>query len=254
MATYIDINCDLGETNLDQQPEHLQFFDFISSCNIATGFHAGDPSTILLMINKAVEKGVAIGAHPSYPDKKGFGRVSMEMDREELFASLSYQISALSGMCRIAGTHLHHIKLHGALYHDAHHREEIAEVIIDLLRSFPYPISLYGIKNSLLGEMAHQAGFPFYSEGFVDRRYDHTGQLLPRTQPGSTLTHMDELHLQALDIIRHRRVKTATGKFITLHADTLCIHSDHDNALRTAKSLYKMLSDTDIQIKRPGEI
>jgi len=253
MTTYIDINCDLGETNLDQQPEHLEFFDFISSCNIATGFHAGDPSTILLMIKKAVEKGVAIGAHPSYPDKKGFGRISMEMDREELFASLSYQISALSGMCRIAGTALHHIKLHGALYHDAHHREEIAEVIIDLLHSFPYRVSLYGIKESILGEMADQAGFPFYSEGFVDRRYDHTGRLLPRTHQGSTLRHMEELHDQALSIIQHQRVKTETGEFIALHADTLCIHSDHDNALQTAQSLHKMLSKFNIQIKSPDK-
>lgn len=253
MTTYIDINCDLGESNLAQHPEHLQFFDFISSCNIATGFHAGDPTTIYLMIQKAIEKEVSIGAHPSYPDKNGFGRISMKMDPDELFASLSYQVSALSGMCRMAGTRLNHIKLHGALYHDAHHREEIAEVIIDLLRSFPYPISLYGIKNSILGEMALHAGFPFYSEGFVDRRYDHTGRLLPRTHPDSTLTHMDELHLQALDIIRHQRVKTDTGEFVALQADTLCIHSDHTNSLKTAQSLHEMLSKFDIQIKRPGK-
>lgn len=248
----IDINCDLGEADLTKHPEHLHFLDFISSCNIATGFHAGDPMTIQRMIERAVEKNVAVGAHPSYPDKDGFGRISMKMGREALFASLSYQISAMSGMSHIAGTRLHHIKLHGALYHDAHYKEEIAEVIIDLMCSLPGPIPLYGLKNSVLYEMASQTGLPFYAEGFIDRCYDETGHLLPRSEPGSTLTTMEELHHQALGIIRNGRVKTASGKFIKLKVDTLCIHSDHANALDTARSIYKLLSDFNIDIKRPG--
>lgn len=252
MAISIDINCDLGEYDLTLHPDHLKFFDFISSCNIATGFHAGDPVTMQVMIRKAVEREVAVGAHPSYPDKQGFGRRSVEMNPDELFASLSYQISALAGMCLIADTRLHHIKLHGALYHDAHHKEETAGVIIDLVRSLRQPVSLYGLKNSILGEMAVQADIPFYAEGFIDRRYDDEGRLMPRTESGSTLADREEMHHQALDIIQYGRVKTASGEFVPLEADTLCIHSDHADSLDTARSLHKLFAGHNIRIKSPA--
>lgn len=252
MALSIDINCDLGEYDLILHPDHLKFFDFISSCNIATGFHAGDPVTMQRMIRRAVERKVAVGAHPSYPDKEGFGRRSMEMKTDELFAFLSYQISALWGMCLIAGTRLHHIKLHGALYHDAHHKEETAGVVINLVRSMREPVALYGLKNSILGDMAVQADILFYGEGFIDRRYDDEGRLMPRTQPGSTLTDREEIHHQALDIIRHGRVKTSSGEFVPLEAETLCIHSDHANSLDTVRSLHKLLAGHNIRIKSPA--
>lgn len=247
----IDINCDLGEIKYTQAPDLIKLLDFISSCNIATGFHAGDPYTILKTIREASQRNVAIGVHPSYPDKKGFGRVSMDLTEHELYASLAYQTSALSGLCKLTGTQLHHIKLHGALYHDAHHQEKIAQVVIRFLRDWPKSLMLYGQEGTLLEKIAHESGIKWVSEGFLDRRYDINGQLVSRNQKDALITHPDKAISQAINIIKNKKVIPLNGEEIHVNAQTLCIHGDHANALQLAQQLYKSLYSQGITISSP---
>lgn len=248
----IDVNCDLGEINHGHVPRHLEILDYISSCNIATGFHAGDPYTILKTIEEAQRRHVAIGVHPSYPDKAGFGRVSMKMPPDELYANLIYQTSALYGICRMAGASLQHLKLHGALYHDAHANEEIANVIIRFLLNWVHPLLLYGQKGSLLEKLALENGIKWVSEGFIDRRYGIDGALLPRNHKKALIEEPDASIAQALDLIRSHKVKTIEGREIPMHAHTLCIHGDHSGALALARQLQKTLKDQGITIMPPN--
>lgn len=248
---FIDINCDLGESAIGQSPDQLELLDYVSSCNIATGFHAGDPHTMYRTILAAQKKGVAIGAHPAYSDKANFGRKSLRMSGDVLFASLIYQTAALSGMCSLTGSHLHHIKLHGALYHDAHHREEIASVVIRFLRSWPQSLLLYGQSNTLLSQMAIANGIKWVPEAFTDRRYGDDGRLLPRSDNRGVLEDPTSAISQAIGIIRDHQVTAVSGQKINVDARTLCIHGDHPNALDLARQLRNAFNDLSISIKSP---
>lgn len=244
----IDINCDLGEIKYNDAPYLIKLLNFISSCNIATGFHAGDPYTILKTIREASQRHIAIGVHPSYPDKKGFGRVSMDLSEDELYASLAYQTSALSGLCSLAGAQLHHLKLHGALYHDAHHQKKVAQVVITFLEDWSSPLQLYGQEGSLLEEMAMQSDIKWVSEGFLDRRYDTDGKLVSRNHKDALIKRPDAAISQAINIIKNQKVKTLNGEEINVIAQTLCIHGDHSNAVPLARQLYETLTSLGITI------
>lgn len=247
----IDINCDIGETGILKSSGQLELLEFISSCNIATGFHAGDPYTAYRIIQKAREKNISIGAHPAYPDPANFGRKSMKMGREELFASLVYQLSAISGLCSSANATLHHLKLHGALYHDAHHREDIADVIIRFLKNWPVRMTLYGQANSILAQMAHEYGIEFVPEAFPDRRYGDHGNLLPRDVQDAVIEQPSSVIAQALGIIQNQEVTTVSGQLLAIDARTLCIHGDHPNSIDLARELTTSLRQMGIVIKPP---
>lgn len=247
----IDINCDLGEIPHAEVPHHIQLLEYISSCNIATGFHAGDPYTIFKTIREAHRRGVAIGVHPSYPDKKGFGRESINMSSDELYASLIYQTSAISGFCKMAGSSPHHIKLHGALYHDAHQREEIAKVVIRFMNEWPEPLMIYGQPGSILEEMARDKEIRWVPEGFIDRRYQADGNLMPRKEEHALLDEPEEAIHQALDIIRNQKVRTIDHQMVPVNAQTLCIHGDHSGSLQLARQLQKTLNEECIAVTSP---
>ena len=248
----IDINCDLGEINHARFPHHIEILDYISSCNIATGFHAGDPYTILKTIQEARHRSVAIGVHPSYPDKAGFGRISMEMSDDELYASLIYQTSALYGICKMAGARLHHIKLHGALYHDAHFKEEVANVVIRFLLNWMHPLMLYGQEGSLLERLALKNGIKWVSEGFIDRRYGADGILLSRNLKGALIEEPETSIIQALNLIRYHKVQTIDGREVNMNVRTLCIHGDQSGAISLARQLQNILRDQEITIMSPN--
>lgn len=247
----IDINCDLGEKAIGQSPEQLQFLRYVSSCNIATGFHAGDPHTIYQTVREAVTLCVSIGAHPSYPDREGFGRTSVYMSPDELYSSMAYQISALSGICKMAGTNLHHIKLHGALYHDAHRLEEIALVVIQFLQQWPERLLIYGQSNSILHQMAIQHRLGWVSEGFIDRRYDDDGRLLPRSEENAIILDTQSAISQAITMVKDHKVSTVSGQNVFVDVQTLCIHGDHSNSLELARKLKISLLNQGIFIKPP---
>lgn len=247
----IDINCDIGETGILKSSEQLELLEFVSSCNIATGFHAGDPYTAYRIIQKAREKDISIGAHPAYPDLANFGRKSMKMGREELFASLVYQLSAISGLCSSANTRLHHLKLHGALYHDAHQREDVADVVIRFLKNWPVRLTLYGQNNTILAQMANEHGIEFVPEAFPDRRYGDHGSLLPREVHDAIIEELSLVTSQALGIIQNQEVITASGQKLSIDARTLCIHGDHPNSIDLARELTTSLRQMGIVIKPP---
>lgn len=248
----IDINCDLGERNHMLFPHHIEILDYISSCNIATGFHAGDPYTILKTIQEARLREVAIGVHPSYPDKAGFGRISMEIPADELYASLVYQTSALYGICKLAGARLHHIKLHGALYHDAHSKEEVANVVISFMLNWMHPLMLYGQEGSILEKLAVKNGIKWVAEGFIDRRYGKDGTLLSRNLKGALIEEPEASITQALNLIRYHKVQTIDGHEIDMNVRTLCIHGDQSGAISLARQLQNTLKDQEITIRSPN--
>lgn len=247
----IDINCDIGEIGILKSAEQLELLEYISSCNIATGFHAGDPYTAFRIIQRAVEKKLSIGAHPSYPDPINFGRKTMAMTRDELFASLIYQMSAIEGLCAAANANLQHVKLHGALYHDAHQREEVALVVIRFLKAWKGNLALYGQSNTILARLAAENDVEFVSEAFPDRRYGDQGNLLPRNQENAVIAESTSITSQAVEIIRDKIVTTASGFRWPIEARTLCIHGDHPNSINLARELTTSLRRMGIVIKPP---
>ena len=248
---WIDVNCDIGETGILKSSEQLQLLEYISSCNIATGFHAGDPYTAYRIIQKAREKNISIGAHPAYPDQENFGRKSMKMSSEELFANLVYQLSAISGLCSSANTRLHHVKLHGALYHDAHQHEDIAKVVIRVLQNHSDKLTLYGQNKTILAQMALEHGIEFLPEAFPDRRYGDDGNLLSRNNSNAIIEDISLVTSQAIGIIQDNEVTTESGKKLTVEARTLCIHGDHPNSIELARKLMGSLRQRGIVIKPP---
>lgn len=247
----IDLNCDLGEASLKEAPYQIGILDYVTSCNIATGFHAGDPETIYRLIGEAHRKGVAIGAHPSYPDRVGFGRVTMKMTEKEWMASLFYQISAIRGMCELVGAEFHHVKLHGALYHDVHYHKRRAELFVRNLKKLSPAIAIYGLERTFLSEIAQDLKVPFIPEGFSDRRYQADGRLVPRDNPNAVISDIETSQHQVLEMIRNERVFTAEGKAVPVRISTLCIHGDHEGALERAAALSDFLSENGIVIEKP---
>lgn len=247
----IDINCDIGERGITQSVHQLKFLDYVSSCNIATGFHAGDPYTIQRIIQKAIEKGVRVGVHPSYPDRTNFGRQSVTMTGDELYASMTYQTGAMDTMCTMAGTSLHHFKLHGALYHDGHHQDKEASVIIRFLLNWPKTLKVYGQNNSILREMADHYGIPWVSEAFADRKYQEDGRLVGREEEGGIIEDVESAVSQVVGIVRDQEVKSLSGLKVNIKAQTICIHGDHPGSLDLVRQLKSTLHSQGIAIKSP---
>lgn len=252
----IDINCDLGENYGNQKCAHDHLImPYISSCNIACGFHSGDPLTISKTILLAKEHGVAIGAHPSFPDLQGFGRRHMEMNYDEIKSMVTYQVSALKGMVEAEGLSLHHVKPHGALYNTCAKNELFASAVIDALVAIDQSLILYGLADSLVAQVAQSKSVPFYSEVFLDRAYEDNLHLRSRGHSDAVLNHDDAM--EQLDLFTTKQsVKTISGQLKSITIDTLCIHSDTPGAVDMVKSIYDNLLKTNIEITsdRQGQI
>jgi len=245
----IDLNCDLGESYGKMTSRYDDIImPYLSSCNIACGFHSGDPMTIERTIKMALRHDVAIGAHPSFPDLQGFGRRVMYIPPTELTAIIRYQIAALKGMTEALGGTLHHIKPHGALYNFAAKNEEAAQAIIDATASIDPQLILYGLPNSFLEKKAKKAGLSFAKEAFADRRYEPDGSLRARTYEGAVIEQESEVLTQVKMLVSEKQVKTHDGKIIPLEADTICLHSDTQNAANLARQIHKMLTSNGIKI------
>ncbi|WP_236973782.1 5-oxoprolinase subunit PxpA [Membranihabitans maritimus] len=246
----IDINCDLGESyGRFQIGNDERMMDYISSCNIACGFHGGDPHTIQESIRWALSKNVAIGAHVSYPDLMGFGRRSMKIVAKELYSIICYQISALSGMITLQSGRLHHLKLHGALYNDANNSEEISKVVIEVLKNWPEELWLYCPDQSVLARTARKENIKICREVFIDRRYEYSGELTSRTKKGAVIKNQRDSIDQLTTIIEDNKVKTYNGGSISLFADTVCLHGDHNDSAALAKKVNEVLESKGVWIK-----
>lgn len=248
MRHAVDLNADLGEsTRTKRFPHEADIFPYLSSCNIACGFHGGDPVYIEKAIRQALKHGLRIGAHPSYPDRENFGRMPMELPEAELQAMLRYQVSALKGMVESLGGHLSYIKPHGALYHTLCRDEKQAQLAVAVFHSIDPNLHVMGLSDSTLARAASDAGLGYIREGFADRRYAADGQLLSRKQSGAVLRDPAEVVEQVRQILMEGMVTTNTGARLPLQVDSLCIHGDNPMAVPILQALDHFFRQSGIQ-------
>jgi len=241
MSLNIDINCDLGESYGHFKVGNDEvLFPFLTSCNIACGFHAGDPLHIENTIILAMQHQLRIGAHPSYPDLAGFGRRSMQLGANELKAILKYQIAALKGMVESHGGQLAYVKPHGALYNKAAVDAAECQVIIDAMKEIDPSLALMGLAGSTMESIAAANQLPFIAEAFADRRYTDNGQLQARSAENAVINNVKEAVEQVLSIINEQKVRTVTGSFYPINAQSICVHGDTLATLDILRGLKKM--------------
>lgn len=249
MALYVDLNSDSGESfgrwRLGNEEE---LFRYITSANIACGFHAGDPVVMRRTVRLAKELGVAVGAHPGFPDLMGFGRRAMELRREELENYVLYQLGALEGVARAEGVELQHVKPHGALYNMAWDREDYAEAIVSAIKLFNPRLILVAPYGSAMHRAAEEIGLAVAFEGFADRNYRSDGKLVPRSHPQALVLNIDEAVERAVRMVSEGRVRTVDGKDIEIAVNTICIHGDSPHAVELAKRLRKRFEEAGIRV------
>lgn len=221
----VNINCDLGEGMHNEDV----IMPLIQSCNIACGGHAGDDETMKRVVALAKSHQVAIGAHPSYPDRENFGRVSMDIPAEELKASLEKQLKDFEQALETNKARLHHIKAHGALYNDLAKDPELVATYLDVVEKYKDIARLYVPFDSVIQKQAISRGFSVAIEAFGDRNYTDTLSLVSRKRPNALITEKKKV-LDHIRAIRKGKVVTETGKELPIQADTICIHSDTENA------------------------
>ena len=246
----VDLNCDMGESfGAWQMGLDAELMDYVSSVNVACGFHAGDASVIRKTVETAIVKNVRIGAHPSFPDLQGFGRRAMKMSPAEIFDIVLYQVAALKGICEASGGKLHHVKPHGALYNQAATDKILAEAIATAVKSIDGNLILYGLSNSFLISEAKRIGLKTASEVFADRTYQPDGILTPRSQPNALIETVEKSCEQVLEMITAQIVTATNGEKISIRVDTICIHGDGAHALEFARAINRTLGEKGIRIK-----
>jgi len=246
----IDLNCDMGESyGAWKMGADAEVMPYITSANIACGFHGGDPATIRKTVALAVERGVAIGAHPSLPDLQGFGRRVMQIKPQEMYDLVVYQAGAVEAFARAAGAKLHHVKCHGALYNMAATDEALSEAMVRAARDLG--VMLYVLSNSKNHEVAKHSGVRVAGEVFADRGYSDDGTLAPRDLPGGLIEDPAQAVKQALAMIEQGYVTSLGGKRVSVAADTLCLHGDQPGAVAFAKALRQAFSERGISIAAP---
>ncbi|MCY1217518.1 hypothetical protein D9M68_73350 [compost metagenome] len=242
---HIDLNADLGE-GCDNDEALLAL---ISSANIACGWHAGDAATMVRTVKWALERGVAIGAHPSYPDRENFGRTEMQRDPEHVYADVLYQIGALDAIVRAKGGELHHVKPHGALYNQAVRDPALARAIVRAVRDFDADLVFFGLAGSQMIDIAKEAGLRVKQEVFADRGYNPDGTLVKRGTPGA-LHEDEEVALnQTLTMVREKRVRAIDGTWVPIQAETVCLHGDGAHALAFARRIRERLGAEGIAVR-----
>ena len=241
----IDINADVGE-GLNNE---ASLMPFLSSCNIACGGHAGDVTTMTEVVRLAKMHKVKIGAHPSFPDIKNFGREVIEMSAADLYASLKQQIRTLQKVLHTENLQLHHIKPHGALYNFAAKDEKTAKVIVEVMKSIALPIKLYAPFNSVLAKQAESENIEVTFEGFADRNYNDDLSLVSRKNEHAILNNKYEVLDHILEMIIHEKIVTISGLKVPIKASTFCVHGDTENALQILKFINQELPKHNIEIQ-----
>ena len=251
----IDLNCDLGESfgnyKLGLDDEVIKY---ISSANIACGFHASDPLVMQKTVALAHANGVAVGAHPGVPDLVGFGRRNMNVSPAEAKAFVQYQIGALAAFCKAAGCRLEHVKPHGALYNMAGKDEALALAVCEGIAQVDDSLILLGLSGSKMLSAAKTVGLRAASEVFADRAYEEDGSLVARTKPGAMITDEDEAVRRVVAMVEKGTVTAITGKEIPLQADSVCVHGDSPKALNFVQKIRTAFQTAGIQIAPLGEI
>ncbi|MGJ8690651.1 MAG: 5-oxoprolinase subunit PxpA [Gammaproteobacteria bacterium] len=241
---HIDLNADLGEGGAFDH----ELLALVSSANISCGAHAGDTDTINNAIRLAVTHNVRIGAHPSYPDRANFGRRPMQLSFSSLRQHVLSQLESLRELVGKQHGELSHIKPHGALYNQLAIDEALAQNFTDIVKEFDSALPVVGLAGGVFLRISKEAGLQTYSEAFADRRYQHNGELVPRSDSQALIHDVDIAVAQSLAIIRKGQVKAITGEAIPIIADTLCIHGDSVIALQFAKKLRHRLAQEGVRI------
>ena len=245
MRKTIDLNCDMGE---GYETDEL-IMPFISSANIACGYHAGDESTIQRTIALALKYNVAVGAHPSYPDKINFGRKEMLMNPEKVYNMVSVQINLVKSIAERLGIRMQHVKPHGALYNAAAIQPELAQAIVNAVKSCDEKLIIYGLPNSELEKATVKEGIRFAAEVFADRTYTDQGMLTPRSDENAMISDADDSIQQVLQMINEGTVLSTSKKMLPIKADTICIHGDGSHAVEFAQKISASLKNNNIIIQ-----
>ena len=250
----MDINCDMGESFGSYRiGEDEKVIAFVTSANIACGYHAGDPCVMAETVGLAVRHRVSIGAHPGYPDLMGYGRRNMETFPGEIRNYILYQIGALSAFARAAGAALRHVKPHGALYNQAAGDERVAREVIHAVKAYDPELILFTLAGSLCEEMAIAAGLRVAREAFPDRAYLSSGRLAPRSMPGAVLHDPDQVRDRVVKLATTGMLTSIEGKEMPFKADTLCIHGDTPGAWKLASEIRGALEANGIEILPAGK-
>ena len=246
----IDLNSDLGESfgrytlGLDDQVIPL-----VSSVNVACGMHAGDPAVMRRTVKLAADAGVAVGAHPGYPDLQGFGRRDIAMSPDEAYDYILYQIGALQAFCHATGARMHHVKPHGQLYNHAAIDSESAAALAQAVRDVDPKLVLVGLANSALVDEGRKLGLVTAEEFFADRNYTDEGLLVSRKLPDAVIDDEDFAVARVVRAVKEGTIESASGKLITVKPDTICIHGDNAHALEFAGKIRTALTEAGVEVK-----
>jgi len=253
MSKQVDLNCDVGESyGAYRFGADDALMPWITSANVACGYHAGDPLVMDETVRLAVRHGVGIGAHPGFPDLLGFGRRAMQLAPGEVENYVLYQVGALAAFARAAGAELAHVKPHGALYNVAARDVEMARAVVRGVARAGSDLILVGLAGSALLEAAREAGLAVASEGFADRAYNPDGTLRSRRLPGALLESPAAAAEQALRIARDGTVTAHTGEEVSLHVDTICLHGDTPAAVEIAQAIRHRLAQAGVEVAPLG--
>jgi len=245
----MDLNSDLGEGyGAWSMGDDDALLNIVTSANVACGYHAGDPVTMRRTVATAAERGISVGAHVSYPDRRGFGRRHVVMSAEELAADLLYQLGALEAMTRVAGTRVRYVKPHGALYNEMAVDAELAATVAGAIAAFDPALPLLGLPGSVALAEAERAGLPVFREGFADRAYDRDGRLVPRGRPGAVLHDPDLVAARVLRMARGEDIEAEDGTSLRLDVDTVCIHGDSPGAVDMARRVRDVLGEAGVAV------
>lgn len=243
----VDLNCDLGESfgryKLGNQQEILKY---VTSANIACGFHAGDPTVMRETVKLAIENGVKIGAHPGLPDLNGFGRREMKITPQEGYDMVVYQIGALQAFLNIHNETMQHVKPHGALYQMASRDSELAEAIARAVYDVSPELVLFGLADSELTRAGEKIKLRTAHEVFADRTYQSDGSLTSRSEAEALITNQEQSARQVIKMVTEGKVVSQQHTEVNLKADTICIHGDGENALGFAKYITESLKSNEI--------
>ena len=237
----IDLNADIGEHDGDGHERDFALLDVVTSASIACGGHAGSDNVMRRTAQAAAERGVAIGAHPGFPDREGFGRRVIEMPAEELSAAISAQVLALRACCVEVGTRVRYVKPHGALYNEAARNAGFAEMLVRAVRDVDATLVLLVLAESVLELEARAAGLSVAREAFIDRAYLGDGTLMPRDNEGAVLGDADIAAERALVMVRDHSVTASDGTSLTIFPDSLCVHGDNPAALPMIRAVRNRL-------------
>jgi UPF0271 protein len=255
MKTRMDINCDLGEScGAFRVGDDPKIMSFITSANIACGFHAGDPVTMMKTIDLAKKHNVAVGAHPGFPDLMGFGRREIELTSEEAETYVLYQVSALQGFAKAAGIRLQHVKPHGALYNMAVEDQKLSKAIVDAVKALDNALIVFAQPKSASAKAAVKAGLRIAYEFFADRAYNPDGSLVSRKQANAVIQEPRKVVKRAVKAVTEGTVLAVNGEELNLgKIHTICVHGDTPTAVKLAEVLRKGLVKAGVEVEPVGK-